>query len=157
MDFDDTTQEEPLMAERAVEDAEMDITPMIDITFLLLIFFIVAAKIDSQKAGELPQAEAGINVVAEKSIIILVSKQGENVVVTSPLRGTPFSADDQAQVDEIKEFLTNIIEKDEGEKVVLVQAAVGVKHKDVSRVARAVGEVGEESTRQIYVAVKQFQ
>ena len=31
---------------RRFDDAEMDITPMIDITFLLLIFFLVASKMD---------------------------------------------------------------------------------------------------------------
>ena len=33
-------------------DAEMDFTPMIDMVFLLLIFFLVASKIDQADVGE---------------------------------------------------------------------------------------------------------
>ena len=42
------------------EDEEMDITPMIDITFLLLIFFVVASKMDPSQTGNIPDAEERI-------------------------------------------------------------------------------------------------
>ena len=54
MSIDDAGHDPPLMPERNTEDAEMDITPMIEITFLLLIFFLVASKMDSPASGELP-------------------------------------------------------------------------------------------------------
>ena len=44
MSIEDAGNEPPLMKERKIEAAEMDITPMVGITFLLLIFFIVASK-----------------------------------------------------------------------------------------------------------------
>ena len=42
------------------EETEMDMTPMVDVTFLLLIFFMVTASFALQKAVELPpqQSEA---------------------------------------------------------------------------------------------------
>jgi len=36
--------EAPLVARRRPGEAELDFTPMIDVTFLLLIFFMVGAK-----------------------------------------------------------------------------------------------------------------
>ncbi len=44
---------------RATEDFEMDITPMIDITFLLLIFFLVCSTADQDTAIELAKARHG--------------------------------------------------------------------------------------------------
>ncbi|MCP4817216.1 MAG: biopolymer transporter ExbD, partial [Planctomycetaceae bacterium] len=43
-----------LGARRREEDVEMDITPMIDVTFLLLIFFLVASKMSADQAVALP-------------------------------------------------------------------------------------------------------
>ncbi len=37
------------MKKKKAEEADLDITPMIDVTFLLLIFFMVASKMDPQK------------------------------------------------------------------------------------------------------------
>ena len=39
---------------RKVADAEMDMTPMVDVTFLLLIFFMVTAVFSSQKSFQIP-------------------------------------------------------------------------------------------------------
>ena len=47
---------------RNPDDGELDITPMIDITFLLLAFFVVASKMDPQAAIELPKASYGVSV-----------------------------------------------------------------------------------------------
>ena len=58
------------------DDDEMDITPMIDITFLLLIFFLVAAKMESQGALELPPARYGTPVSAKNSVVLIVSQAG---------------------------------------------------------------------------------
>ncbi len=45
----DVIDDRPLVARRPLDDSEMDITPMIDITFLLLIFFLVAARLDETR------------------------------------------------------------------------------------------------------------
>ena len=42
---------------RGGEDVEMDITPMIDVTFLLLIFFLVASKMSADQAVALGATE----------------------------------------------------------------------------------------------------
>jgi biopolymer transport protein ExbD len=42
---------------RVIEEAEMDMTPMVDVTFQLLIFFMVTAAFAMQKSIEIPKPE----------------------------------------------------------------------------------------------------
>ena len=63
---DESSPTEPvkLTMKRETEVAEMDMTPMVDVTFLLLIFFMVTAAFSLQKSLELPkpaQDEPSIN------------------------------------------------------------------------------------------------
>ena len=58
------------------DDAEMDITPMIDITFLMLIFFLVASTPDQQTAVELPEANHGVSVSQLHSTLFTVGEGG---------------------------------------------------------------------------------
>ena len=66
------------------EEAEMDMTPMVDVTFLLLIFFMITAAFALQKAIEVPperQDEAAqtqsIDELEDDSIVIRID--GDNV------------------------------------------------------------------------------
>jgi biopolymer transport protein ExbD len=51
-------------------DDEIDITPMIDVVFLLLFFFMVTSKIDRQSPVEMPQAVHGVDVIPRKTVIV---------------------------------------------------------------------------------------
>ena len=72
------------------DDEEMDLTPMVDMTFLLLIFFMVTAAFALQKSIEVPVSEdetaaesRTVEDFADDSIIIRVD--GDNVFwVSSP-------------------------------------------------------------------------
>jgi biopolymer transport protein ExbD len=58
----------PLIKERGREETEMDMTPMVDVTFLLLIFFMVTAAFALQKSIEVPKPsseEASTNAIPE--------------------------------------------------------------------------------------------
>ena len=57
-------------------DEEMDITPMIDITFLLLIFFVVCSTMDPAKMGDIPSAKNGTGVSDDDSAIIFIDALG---------------------------------------------------------------------------------
>ena len=65
-------------------DEQLDMTPMVDVTFLLLIFFMITAAFALQKALEVPPTEEQaaaesrtIDDFAEDSIIVRVD--GDNV------------------------------------------------------------------------------
>lgn len=47
----------PLFRSRSSEEAEMDMTPMIDVTFQLLIFFMIAATYVVQKTLDVPKSD----------------------------------------------------------------------------------------------------
>jgi biopolymer transport protein ExbD len=126
----------------AVEDTEMDITPMIDCTFLLLIFFTVTSTPDAQTALNLAPAKHGVGVSIQDSVMISVADAGEGKAdiylgdgkVGQPLSGTPEEQDAQIK-QAIEEGLAT------GKANVLIKAEKGVLHRDVSRVATAAGAV----------------
>ena len=134
----------PVLPRKPVKDsAEMDITPMIDITFLLLIFFLVCSTMDQQSAVELPPARHGSGVDEKSSVIITVEPRGAGrpaaVYLGDGTVGTPLDDDHTAQekaiYDEVEEGLMA------GKPNVLIKAAMGVKHGEVSRVAAAAASV----------------
>ena len=50
--------QEPLLRAKPGDDAEMDMTPMIDVTFQLIIFFMITATFVVQKTLPTPEADA---------------------------------------------------------------------------------------------------
>ncbi len=76
MDDDD----ELALPKRKRDEEEMDITPMIDITFLLLIFFVVCSKMDPTQTGMIPDADNGVAVSAKDSAVIFIEPAGEDKV-----------------------------------------------------------------------------
>ena len=134
----------PVLPRRPVKDtAEMDITPMIDITFLLLIFFLVCSTMAQQTAVELPPARHGSGVDERSSVIITVEPREAGrppaVYLGDGTAGTPLDDDHAAQ----EEMIIEEVEKGMfgGKPNVLIKAAMGVKHGEVSRVAAAAASV----------------
>ncbi|MDA0658392.1 MAG: biopolymer transporter ExbD [Planctomycetota bacterium] len=137
----------------------MDITPMIDITFLLLIFFIVATKISTNKDIHLPPAEHGINVVQKDSIVISVKETRDGVVTVSGAHGSgepqALSANDvEAQAQAVTQFVTDSLRQADTRPQVILMADRNVKHRIVAAIARAASSAGEIS---LYVAVLEEQ
>jgi biopolymer transport protein ExbD len=141
-----------VLPRKKLEDAEMDITPMIDITFLLLIFFLVAAKMDSQRAVGLPDARAGSAILAEKAVTVIIEPSGPDSVLVSNGEGDQFSMDLEKQEEEITSYIQDQL--DGGKQFVLLKAGKGIRHKEVSRVAQAIGRADVPS---LYLAVKQLE
>lgn len=71
------------------EDDDMDLTPMVDVTFLLLIFFIVTASFQLQKAVPQPKevsdspAEIVVEPEPEKDAIEIMIDENDNYTITS--------------------------------------------------------------------------
>jgi biopolymer transport protein ExbD len=130
---------------RFVSDAEMDITPMIDMVFLLLIFFLVASKIDQATSVKLPPARRGVAIAQENAIIVIVKKGGGNSVVVARRDGTAFSADLATQEEEIAAYveagLSGSPPFERPMDTIIVKAEGSVKEGDVARVAQAIGRV----------------
>ena len=140
----DEEEEGPVLPRRPVTDtAEMDITPMIDITFLLLIFFLVCSTANVQSAVELPPARHGTGVSDRTSVVLTVAERGGPgpalVYLADGKKGKPLSDDEDLRAAEITEAVEQGMQ--EGKSTVLVKAEKGVKHGDVWRVETAAGRV----------------
>lgn len=135
--------EEDFLKPRAPSgDDEMDITPMIDITFLLLIFFIVSSKMNAEQAVELPQARNGGVVAAKESVIIIMKRGTGDQADVLKADGTAFSQDTEQQAAEVAEYIAKGI--DSGKKHVIIRAEASVRHGEVGRISEAISESLEE-------------
>jgi biopolymer transport protein ExbD len=139
---------------RRVEDTNLDITPMIDIVFLLIIFFLVASTPDAETAVDLPQARYGGGVAKRESAIITIARtdvpgRADVYLGEGKNPDTLVSRDIQIQNERLIAYLQEALTA-EGRSKVLIMAEKGVLHRDVARVAAAAGVVAGES---LYLAV----
>jgi len=141
------------------KDFDMDITPMIDITFLLLIFFLVCSTPDAITAIDLPKARYGKGVGERNSVIITIGKEitldeegNEHVPVyladgKIEQNRLPDAYDQQA--DRIRAAVEQG-KRDEAKENVLIKADRDVAQRDVARVIKAASKV---EGMQIHLAV----
>jgi len=121
----------------------MDITPMIDITFLLLIFFIVCSTPDQKSGIELPQARHGKGVGERNSVIITISDEGIDsapVYLADGKTGDSLPKDFDQQAELIREAVEKG-RRQEGKENVLIKADRNVASREVARVIKAVSAV----------------
>jgi biopolymer transport protein ExbD len=145
---------------RSLEDTEMDITPMIDCTFLLLIFFLLTFKADEGAAIPLPPAKYGIPVPTKNAVVLTILK-GDGDRPAKVFEGNTTSEAalvDSRDLKAMEDEVAGYVEKEatrSRKTYVLIKAAADVKHRDVARVARAASRVGE--IEQLHVAVLEVQ
>jgi biopolymer transport protein ExbD len=136
-------------------DDEVDMTPMIDCVFLLLIFFLVGSIPDLKTSVELPPARHGAGADPFKSVIVTIADAGENqpaaVYIGDGKVGAPLSGDPAAQHAAIVEALKQGIQ--EGKTTFMIKAEKSVKHREVSRVASAAKDVESSEKSNIYLAI----
>lgn len=144
IDFEsDEDDGEPVVkARRPSLDDELDITPMIDIVFLLLIFFLVSSKMNAEQNVDLPKARHGSVIAAKESVVILMKRgTGEQAEVLRA-NGTPFSSNLDQQAAEIAEYVATGLES--GKQHVIIRAESNVRHGEITRVNGAISESLEE-------------
>lgn len=127
---------------RAVDD-EIDMTPMIDCVFLLLIFFIVNFRADQTKAVPLPAAKYGNPVVGLESAFITAAAGDGNTMriylgdqVDPSKLVSASSALDQEQ--EIIEYVKREISG--GKKKVIINGDGELTAGQVNLIAKAAGQ-----------------
>lgn len=145
-------EDEPLLPKRRLRsDDEMDITPMIDMTFLLLVFFLVASTPDVQTAVDLPPAHYGQGVSQHRATMITLALgggDGVEVYLADGKVGPPLPDNPEEQEQLIQDAVEAGIGA--GKVDVIIKAERTVVHREVSRVAAAAGAV--EGAR-LYVAI----
>lgn len=143
----------------AVQDTDIDITPMIDMVFLLLIFFLVTSRISQQASVEIPEARYGGAISSKEAVVVTLAQQGDDVAIFKGDSVDPSlrlqSADLAAQERELIAYVQTELAGGTLKHHVLIKAGKDVKHKHVARVSQAVGQVPGVS--QLYVAVREAQ
>jgi len=181
--FDNDTaeaEEGPILPRQRVEAAaDLDITPMIDIVFLLLIFFLVASVPDPQVAADLPRARHGKGVDKRTSVVVTVKDLGDGqaeVYLGNGKRGDllPETPEDQEAVirkavagqtvallpddpDVQQDVIRRAVlegNKHQGKTAVLVKGEKQVPSGVIARVSKAVGSAGIEGMGLNYAVVE---
>ena len=156
--LDNVDDDEPLtlVPRRSLGDTELDMTPMIDMTFQLLIFFLVTFKSDPSSGVPLPPAKYGQAVPSRNAIIVSV-KKGEGAGPAQIYKGfakepnTLITSSDLKVIEaELEEYLQTEAERAD-KTLVIVQAGKDVKYRDVASVAATVSRIAQ--IQQLYVAV----
>ncbi|MGE0608929.1 MAG: ExbD/TolR family protein [Pirellulales bacterium] len=148
--LDDEAEGPAIVPRRNRQDIEMDMTPMIDCTFLLLIFFTVGAKLESGAELQLPAARYGTGMNPDKAVIVTIIKADDDKVkiyLGDGAVGTPLSSEPADQTLAIREAFERVPGKDS----LLIKADRGVRVGDLRAVARAAAEV--EGITVLYDAV----
>jgi biopolymer transport protein ExbD len=140
-------------------DFDMDITPMIDITFLLLIFFLVCSTHDAKTSIDLPKARYGKGVGERNSVMITIGDEitfDENGDEHVPVYLAESKIEKQRlpdRHDRQAELIRKAIEngkREETKQNVVIKADRDVAHREVSRVIKVASEV---EGMQIHLAV----
>lgn len=138
------------MRESKAED-DMDLTPMVDVTFLLLIFFMITAAFALQKSIEVPPVQDDeaaptqtVDDLEKDSIVVRID--GDNVFWI----GAPKWPEEQRALS-IQEMLTKLREArgadSSGPAKMLVQANGDTRHQFVVAALDAGSGVGMEEIR----------
>lgn len=120
---------------QAGEEVSVDLTPLIDVVFLLLIFFMVSTTFtkESHLEIDLPQSSSEPAKSAAKEIEVIISAKGE------------FSINERALVNNQEETLKKAVQKLSGgdTKVpFIITADAKTSHEYVVRVMDVAGQLG---------------
>jgi biopolymer transport protein ExbD len=100
---------------RRVNDADLDITPMIDVTFLLLIFFMVASTMQKRQDMNVPAARSGQGADLKDAIVYFIASDGSRETV-------PEITDDKGLSYTIDQFASRVrAEAKEGKTTLILQ------------------------------------
>jgi biopolymer transport protein ExbD len=129
---------------RQSEIDEMDLTPMVDVTFLLLIFFMISASFSLQKTLEVPPPDPETQGASP----LPLDQIEENSVVVRVEPGDAYFIDDRPVADaaDLPSALAAAM-RDGNRSELVIEASDAARHESVVRVYDAGNEVGMQRIR----------
>ncbi len=120
---------------RIAEEPEVSLTPLIDVVFLLLIFFMVSTSFRDEAELQivLPETSAQPPLEEPDALNIAIDAQGRFSVA-----GSPVEVADRAQLVKV---LSEVITAD-ADTPVVIRADAGTAHEFVVRTLDVLGELG---------------
>jgi biopolymer transport protein ExbD len=135
--FNEETDESPLLKRRSLPSGELDITPMIDVTFLLLIFFMVSSTMQTEAQVDVPKARHGINTDTRGTGTYSVEVRVDNA--SSPPRA--YAVVDGGRRLELSQLSATVAARARrNERKVIVRADRRAPHGAVNEAVRAILE-----------------
>lgn len=144
---DEDEEDDDFVLQRRGDDFdEMDLTPMVDVTFLLLIFFMVTASFSIQKSIAVPppdpdtegasQTVVPLDEIEEKAILVIIDEDNQ------------FFVEDEPVVDprDLPQKLAEIRVRDQKHEV-LITATERTLHESVVTAMDAAQEIGVQRIR----------
>jgi biopolymer transport protein ExbD len=127
---------QPLFKPRDSDEAEMDMTPMIDVTFQLLIFFMITACFVVQKTLDMPPVQSSdqnapkrysMSELQKNNVVVAVKVDGSVTVDTKPVNmaDLPDALKEAAKGRDNVEIVLDVEDDVEHETVVQVLDAAG--------------------------------
>lgn len=115
------------------EEADLDITPMIDVTFLLLIYFLVKSTMDPSQALDLPKAQYGDGVSGNQTTQITIKAgRGDNPIIL-------LDNGEETDPDGVRRYVEEQVAANVNK--VMIMAEREITHGAVQEVAGALAEV----------------
>ncbi len=120
---------------RARQDASIELTPLIDVVFLLLIFFMVSTTFirETELEVELPEASADVREVEDNVIEVTIAADGAYAVNNRLLVNN--------QLATLMKALREVSGGDMSRRLVIT-ADADARHQDVVTAMDAAGQVG---------------
>lgn len=127
-------------------DEELDITPMIDVTFLLLIFFMVSSTMQQEAKLQIPPAKHGEGVAMDTAIILTIAtRDGEpQIYLGDGIKESP------STLGEIPPYVESQVKS--GKSTLVIKADRELPSGYVEEVARTANEV--EGIDKYYVGIQ---
>lgn len=138
---DDDDEEDSWGGGRAGDDEEMDLTPMVDVTFLLLVFFMITASFSIQKTLEVPPPNPDESGASQSQTI---KDMEENSILVHIDSRDVISVDDEPLSDPTR--LADIMRSKRMTEV-LITAHENSLHDTLTKVIDASNEIGMQKIR----------
>lgn len=137
------------------QDDELDITPMIDITFLLLSFFVVASKMQEQAPLPLPYAKHGEAIAAKDAVMINIAQSAPDVDAQFYLgraieQGKGIFETDETLEEQITAFVESELSQNDKAKYILIRAGNQVRMRHM-KLAKQAANKGIPEGREITI------
>lgn len=143
------------------EEAELDITPMIDITFLLLAFFVVVSKMDAQIPVTMPKATSASTIAEENCVVLVVTTDapgGDAKIFKGQSADTSTMVTAESTMDkeaEIGEFVENEISNRPTVEAILIKADGNIRAGDIEMIKRGIASSDLALTRRVFFGVEE--
>ena len=141
---DDADDDAPTLGHRRrnLDVGELDITPMIDVTFLLLIFFMVTSTMKEPATADVPPARHGVGTDSGEAFVITVTRPGGDGEATVILPDdSQHTLADLRSNETLKTLVQAAVNETPPRNEIVINADRDLPHSTVREVSQMVGEV----------------